>query len=54
MLLTGNDWHVRSSVAITDADDLLDVLLTNRNITDPGEIRDFLADDNGNGHDPFL
>ena len=54
MLLTGNDWHVRSSVAITDADDLLDVLLTNRNITDPGEVRDFLADDNGKWHDPFL
>lgn len=54
MLLTGNEWHVRTSTEIRDADALINVLLKNRNITSPEEIRDFLADDNGKWYDPFL
>nr|MCR4776290.1 DHH family phosphoesterase [Saccharofermentans sp.] len=54
MLLTGKNWRLSASQAVADADSLLGVLLKNRGITEGQSVDQFLADDAGIWHDPFL
>ncbi|MBR1906712.1 MAG: single-stranded-DNA-specific exonuclease RecJ [Clostridiales bacterium] len=54
MLLTGKNWRLSASQAVADADELLDILLDNRGITEGQSVERFLSDNDGSWHDPFL
>ena len=54
MLLTGKNWRIKADGQVSEADTLLSILLKNRGIADPQEIEQFLSDDIGFWHDPFL
>ena len=54
MLLTGKNWRIKADGQVSEADTLLGILLKNRGIGDPQEIEQFLSDDIGFWHDPFL
>ena len=54
MLLTGKNWRIKADGQVSEADTLLSILLENRGIGDPQEIEQFLSDDIGFWHDPFL
>ncbi len=54
MLLTGKNWRLSASQKVGDADTLLDVLLKNRGITEGQSVEQFLSEDDGIWHDPFL
>lgn len=54
MLLTGKNWRLSASQAVADADELLDILLDNRGITEGQSVEQFLSDNDGSWHDPFL
>ena len=54
MILTGKNWRLSASQTVADADTLLNVLLKNRGITEGQSVEQFLADDSGFWHDPFL
>ena len=54
MLLTGKNWRLSASREVGDADMLLDILLENRGITEGQSVEQFLAEDAGFWHDPFL
>lgn len=54
MLLTGKNWRIKADGQVSEADTLLSILLNNRGIADPQEIEQFLSDDIGFWHDPFL
>ena len=54
MILTGKNWRLSASLKVGDADMLLDTLLKNRGITEGQSVEQFLADDSGFWHDPFL
>lgn len=54
MLLTGKNWRLSASRKVEDAAALLDVLLKNRGITEGQSVEQFLAEDDGIWHDPFL
>ena len=54
MLLTGKNWRIKADGQVSEADTLLSILLKNRGIGDPQEIEQFLSDDIGFWHDPFL
>ena len=54
MLLTGKNWRLSASPKVADADELLDVLLKNRGITEGQSVEQFLSEDDGIWHDPFL
>ncbi len=54
MLLTGKSWRMPASGSVSDRASIIDVLLKNRNITDPDQARTFLSEDGGVWHDPFL
>ena len=54
MILTGKNWRLSAPQAVADADELLDILLKNRGITEGQSVEQFLSDDIGFWHDPFL
>ncbi len=54
MLLTGKNWRLSASLKVADADELLDILLKNRGITEGQSVEQFLSEDIGFWHDPFL
>jgi len=54
MILTGKNWRLSASQKVGDADELLDILLKNRGITEGQSVEQFLSDDIGFWHDPFL
>ena len=54
MLLTGKNWRLSASRKVADADTLLNVLLKNRGITEGQSVEQFLSEDDGIWHDPFL
>lgn len=54
MLLTGKNWRLSASQVVADADELLDILLDNRGITEGQSVEQFLSDNDGSWHDPFL
>ena len=54
MLLTSKNWRIKAEGKVSEADTLLSILLQNRGIGDPQEIEQFLSDDVGFWHDPFL
>ena len=54
MLLTGKNWRLSASQKVEDADTLLNVLLKNRGITEGQSVEQFLSEDDGIWHDPFL
>ena len=54
MLLTGKNWRLSASQKVADADTLLNVLLKNRGITEGQSVEQFLSEDDGIWHDPFL
>ena len=54
MLLTGKNWRLSASQAVADADRLLDILLNNRGITEGQSVEEFLSENDGSWHDPFL
>ena len=54
MLLTGKNWRLSASRKVEDADELLGVLLKNRGITEGQSVEQFLSEDDGIWHDPFL
>jgi single-stranded-DNA-specific exonuclease len=54
MLLTGKNWCLSASQKVADADTLLNVLLKNRGITEGQSVEQFLSEDDGIWHDPFL
>ncbi|MBR3464149.1 MAG: single-stranded-DNA-specific exonuclease RecJ [Clostridiales bacterium] len=54
MLLTSKNWRIKAEGKVSEADTLLSVLLQNRGIGDQQEIEQFLSDDVGFWHDPFL
>ena len=54
MLLTGKNWRLSASQKVEDADELLGVLLKNRGITEGQSVEQFLSEDDGIWHDPFL
>ena len=54
MLLTGKNWRLSASQKVSDADTLLNVLLKNRGITEGQSVEQFLSEDDGIWHDPFL
>ena len=54
MILTGKNWRLSAPQAVADADELLDILLKNRGITEGQYVEQFLSDDIGFWHDPFL
>ena len=54
MILTGKNWRLSAPQAVADADELLDILLNNRGITEGQSVEQFLSDDIGFWHDPFL
>lgn len=54
MLLTGKNWRLSASQVVADADELLDILLDNRGITEGQSVEQFLSDYDGSWHDPFL
>ena len=54
MLLTSKNWRIKAEGKVSEADTLLSILLQNRGIGDQQEIEQFLSDDVGFWHDPFL
>ena len=54
MLLTGKNWRLSASQKVGDAGTLLNVLLKNRGITEGQSVEQFLSEDDGIWHDPFL
>ena len=54
MLLTSKNWRIKAEGKVSEADTLLSILLKNRGIGDQQEIEQFLSDDVGFWHDPFL
>jgi len=54
MLLTGKKWQVSISDEFGDAEAILKVLLKNRGITSENDVNEFLSDNPGVWHDPFL
>ena len=54
MLLTSKNWRIKAEGKVSEADTLLSILLQNRGIGDPQETEQFLSDDVGFWHDPFL
>ncbi|SDY42833.1 single-stranded-DNA-specific exonuclease [Ruminococcaceae bacterium YAD3003] len=54
MLLTGKTWRLSASRKVEDADALLGVLLKNRGIAEGQDEEQFLSEEDGIWHDPFL
>ena len=54
MLLTGKTWRLSAPQKVEDADALLGVLLKNRGIAEGQDEDQFLSEDDGIWHDPFL
>ena len=54
MLLTGKTWRLSASRKVEDADALLGVLLENRGIAEGQDEEQFLSEEDGIWHDPFL
>ena len=54
MLLTGKTWRLSASRKVEDAEALLGVLLKNRGIAEGQDEEQFLSEEDGIWHDPFL
>ena len=54
MLLTGKTWRLSAPQKVEDADALLGVLLKNRGIAEGQDEEQFLSEEDGIWHDPFL